>query len=361
MRTTMARLRWFMAGLMALALLRVAGAASAQQRDAPVPPAPDYADARSWAALPGMPSGADALPRGVIARGEASSDVDVFFIHPTTFLSRKVGNAAYDAGGIARLAVDQIVLRFQAGAFNGCCRIFVPRYRQASVASFFQDGPDTVKAIEFAYSDVLRAFDDFIAHRNEGRPFILASHSQGSIHAMRLLQQRIIGGPLQQRMVAAYVIGYAIPEEIGQRVPICTQARQTGCLIHWASVTSADVATRASTWIWLDNRYQPLGRRRLVCVNPLNWERDASAAAAMNLGTLPKVFPGAPLPKPWPAVAAARCDGGQLVVTLPFWAAPRFRDLLTLFGSYHDFDYHLFYMNLRQNASDRAAAFLARR
>jgi hypothetical protein len=32
-----------------------------------------------------------------------------------------------------------------------------------------------------------------------------------------------------------------------------------------------------------------------------------------------------------------------------------------LFGSYHDFDYHLFYMNIRQNASDRVAALVARR
>jgi hypothetical protein len=38
-----------------------------------------------------------------------------------------------------------------------------------------------------------------------------------------------------------------------------------------------------------------------------------------------------------------------------------FRDVLTLVGIYHDFDYSLFYMNLRANAALRIQAWLRAR
>ena len=75
-------------------------------------------------------------------------------------------------------------------------------------------------------------YDDYIARENHGRPFILASHSQGSLHAMRLLQERIAGSALQQQLVAAYIVGYSVPEEIERSaVPVCRTPRATGCLV----------------------------------------------------------------------------------------------------------------------------------
>jgi hypothetical protein len=328
-----------------------------------VPPAPNYANPDTWAAWPGRPSGAEAVPSDAHqANQQAIARVDVFFVHPTTFLSLRVGNTAHDAGGIARLLVGETVLRYQAGAFNGCCRIYAPRYRQASIGSFLKYGADSIAAIDLAYSDIARAFDYYLAHENNGRPFIIASHSQGSIHTMRLLQERIAGQPLQQKLVAAYVIGYSIPVEMERLgLPICASAQQTGCLIHWASVKSGEVHSPDKAWIWLDGKYQPAGQRLLVCVNPLNWQRDASAPGSANLGALPSVWPGRPLPKPLPRLTGATCQDGLLVVPLSAFAAGgRFNDFLTLFGSYHDFDYHLFYMNIRQNAADRVAAYLVR-
>jgi hypothetical protein len=346
--------RRFLIGLTALALLTIADAASAGDLSPP-----DYADANAWAAWPGRPSGADAVPAGTPTT-QVAAEADVFFVHPTTFLAPRVGNAAYDATGIPKLAVDEIVLRFQAGAFNGCCRIFVPRYRQASVAAFFNHAPDSVEAIDLAYSDVRRAFDYYLAHENHGRPFIIASHSQGSLHAMRLLQERIAGTPLQQRMVAAYVVGSSIPTEIERSgLAVCASALQTNCLIDWATVSRRETHHPARAWIWLDGRYQPAGERPLICVNPLNWERDGVAPPAANIGALPHAAPLQSMPAPIPGLTGAACEAGLLGVALPLWERGRFSDLLTLFGSYHDFDYHLFYMNIRQNAVDRVAAFVA--
>jgi hypothetical protein len=356
--------RWFCSALLALCFGSVGSAgaevpaASGHARS--ISPAPNYADPGAWAAWPGRPSGAHAVPAAPgLHDQEREAKADVFFVHPTTFLTGGVANAPYDAPGIAATAIQRTVLRVDAGAFNACCRVFVPRYRQASLATFFRYGADSAAVLDLAYSDVQNAFDYYVAHENHGRPIILASHSQGSLHALRLLQERIVGSPLQERMVAAYIVGYAVSADIEHAgVTVCSSARQTRCLIHWASVERGHTGEPRRAWIWRDGRYQAVVSRTLVCVNPLNWQRDATAPASANLGALPRAWPGQELPSPIPALTGAACEGGLLGVSLPVWARPRFSDLLTLFGSYHDFDFHLFYMNIRQNAVERVVAFL---
>jgi hypothetical protein len=182
---------------------------------ATAPPAPDYALPGAWAAWPGRPSKADAVPAGASAAIDPTkAGADVFFIHPTTYLANQKWNAAYDEPGRASQGVDTGVLANQASVFNACCRIYAPRYRQATFIAFIKDTPDGEAAIDLGYQDVLRAFDYYIAHENHGRPFIIASHSQGSLHALRLLQERVVGTPLAKRLVAAYVVGGFTPTDI---------------------------------------------------------------------------------------------------------------------------------------------------
>jgi Protein of unknown function (DUF3089) len=326
------------------------------------PPAPDYARADTWAAWPGHPSGADALPPGLTdAPLPEDQKVDVFFIHPTTYLASGTLNARYDQPGRTRTRIDQGVLRFQASVFNGCCRVYAPLYRQAALGAFrTSDTAAAVAAYDLAYSDVLKAFDYYLAHVNRTQPFIIASHSQGSLHAMRLLQERIAARPLQQRLVAAYVVGYYVPEEIERTgIPVCRAAAQTGCLIDWNTIAAgaSDGPRERTRLIWFEGRYQPLGSRPVVCVNPLSWTAGGDAPAASNLGGLPGVRPGAPLRAPVPQLTGARCEGTALQVAIPFGERRGFRNLLTLFGSYHILDYNLFYANIRVNARQRVLAF----
>ena len=275
-----------------------------------------------------------------------------------------MGDARYDEPGATRTRLEQGVLRFQASAFNDCCRIYAPRYRQASLGAFLRakDVALVTPAYELAYGDVERAFDYYIAHESDGRPFVLASHSQGSFHALRLLQERIAGRPLQRHLVAAYIVGYYVPSEIERAgVPLCDAPRATGCLLDWNSVAAGtdDGARRGSRLIWLDGHYQPLGNRRAVCVNPLNWASDGEAPASINLGALPPVLPGEALRAPLPQLTGARCDGGLLRVSLPWSERHGFANVPTFFGSYHVFDYNLVYSNIRANAVERVAAYRA--
>ena len=330
------------------------------------PPPPDYASPSAWAAWPDRASAADEVPPGVSEVPASDRSADVFFIHPTTYLATGVTNARYDEPGGPRARLEQGVLRFQASVFNGCCRIYAPRYRQASLGAFLKAGDvaRAVPAYELAYGDVLRAFDYYIAHENHGQPFILASHSQGSLHAMRLLQERIAASPLQRQLIAAYLIGYYLPEEIARAgVPVCQAPGTIGCLLDWNTVAarSDDAARRSNRLIWLEGHYQPFAARHPLCVNPLNWQRDGEAADVLNLGALPAVAPGEALRAPVPKLTGARCDSGLLRVAIPWSAPPGFADLLSRFsGSYHVYDYNLFYLNIRGNALERAAAYRAR-
>ena len=311
---------------------------------------PDYSNRASWAAYPGEPSHVEDTPAGVVP--EAPRDVDVFFIHPTTYLAPVIGNAAYDAKGQVGARVDDVVLKIQTSVFNACCRVFAPRYRQTSLRAITQNSPQAYAATDLAYSDIARAFNAFVDTEGNRR-FIIASHSQGSVHAMRLLQEKIIGRPIQNQLLAAYIPGVSLPVDIEKLgLPICRTAVDQGCVMSWNSVRSGyrDNRRLEDAVIWWDGRYQPVAGRSIVCVNPLSWSLDGKAPASDNLGGVYNGGKGAPIPPPVPWVTGAECQNGLLGVDVIPDQRRHFSDILTLTGVYHDFDYGLYYMNIRANA-----------
>ena len=269
--------RWFAAIMVCAALARASSMVAAEPPLAaaptaePVPPL-DYADP----AEPGRRTGRAGTER-FIAKGAtpaaANPAVDVFYIHPTT-----------DRGGpdrwnmdprdpVAAKWVDDSVVARQASAFSGCCRVFAPRYRAATLAALFNPAMRD-QAFDLAYGDIERAFDEFLAHDSEGRPFIIAAHSQGSMHAARLLQQRIEGTELQRRLVSAYLVGMNLAEgEFGRRfryIGICRTPSQTGCAVNGMRCWPA------AMW----------PRRRPVC-NPASCSNMAMFPASRPCASIP--------------------------------------------------------------------------
>ncbi|MEL4881666.1 DUF3089 domain-containing protein, partial [Shewanella algae] len=78
---------------------------------------------------------------------------------------------------------------FQASIFNAAGRVFAPYYRQAHISSYYPisqlDSIAAKASFDLAYSDIKKAFENFLQLWNEGRPIIIASHSQGTTHAKR--------------------------------------------------------------------------------------------------------------------------------------------------------------------------------
>lgn len=326
----------------------------------PPPPAPDYARAQSWAARPTAPGASVAVPAGAES-GVSGPVIDVFYVHPTTYRSQDRWNQDI-ADAAANAWTDTSVIARQAGVFNGCCHIYAPRYRQASTLSFTSMEGDGGRAFDLANTDVKRAFDHYLRHDNKGRPFILASHSQGSRHLMQLLEERIDGTALANRMVVAYIVGVNLSEgDFGKTyktIQACDKPEQTRCVAGWnATLPSTDIAAVAAMG---QRRY--VGRygddpgKRLLCINPVTFDRSKpQSEATQALGAVPgKPGEGTMLPLRSKSTTA-HCVNG-LLVTSP----EAHLDLAPLpGGSMHYHDYGLFYADIRANVRLRIETFLA--
>lgn len=330
------------------------------ESQAPAPP-PDYGRASSWAATAWAPGASTALP-GNAGKLAQAPDVDVFYIHPTT--DRSVTRWNQDpADKAVNDWTDASVIARQAAVFNQCCRIFAPRYRQATRLAFTNMANGGQKAFDLAYGDVLRAFDLYLKRDNAGRPFILAGHSQGASHLMRLLKDRIDASPLKDRMVAAYVIGVNLSEGDFPRtyntLSVCAKPADTGCVIAWNAVTpETDLAlmgkANAQRFVSL---YGDVPGKEPVCVNPLTFDRDQPLAAKdLNKGAAPGDPGEGPVKALVAKSVAARCDKGFLVVD----ADPALGLKPLPGGIMHYHDYGLFYADIQANVRVRIDTFLKR-
>ncbi|MDO7885140.1 DUF3089 domain-containing protein [Hymenobacter cheonanensis] len=309
-------------------------------------PAPDYADSATWAALPGHRTAARQRPPGLPRPIPTPADTvaDVFYVHPTTYFWRLgYWNAPMRLRRL-RHYTDLTCLRNQASLFYDVGRLYAPRYRQATLYSFFAPkDPSAQPALDLAYADVKAAFRYYLAHYNHGRPFILASHSQGTTHAQRLLHELVDDNPqLRKQLIAAYLVGRKVKPDEYQHLPALRDSLQTGGIIGW------NTATRGTD-------FAPY--HGLLVTNPLTWTLDSAAApASLNRGGVPLTFKRID-----PHVTGAQIHRGLL------WAAaqhpPGYRHLhipgeKALSASYHIVDYNLFYLNVRQNARARVRVWL---
>ena len=354
-------MRWVLAGIAAAML--GGGCATAQPQlpafaEATPPPAPDYANPAMWAATADAPGAAAIVPHGA-SPAAAEPAADVFFIYPTTSAARDRWN---DDPADRRLNAwtDMSSIARQASIFNACCRVFAPRYRQAT---FIDVAGQRELALGLAYTDIEAAFDYFLAHHSQGRPFILAGHSQGGYMVAELLEKRIQGTPLAQRLVAAYAVGMALAEgEAAARfpaIPACTTPSQTGCFMQWNAVTrEMDVGVMAGRMEALYvARYGDGPGRQIVCTNPVsNAAERPSTAAQEALGAVPGDPGAAPVLPLVPGRVAARCERGVLVVD----ADPALGLAPLPGGVMHYYDLGLFYADVRRNAVVRVEAFAAR-
>lgn len=330
------------------------------------PPAPDYAAPAMWAAHPDHADNADLVPANTDAENrQALAKVDVFYIHPTTNYRGNGWNAALDDPNINQIT-DQGTIKHQASAFNGCCRIFAPRYRQATLAAFMAEAGENGRlALALAYQDVRAAFDYYLRQENGGRPFIIASHSQGTRHAYQLISETINGTALANRLVAAYLIGF--PRQITEdgrmlgHWPICRDAAQTGCVVSWNTMLEGGDPTQfrngLATNKALAGSSDTAPDGQIACINPLSWRADGERATRQShLGAIPfSRDADSGIKEPRPQLLEAWCEDGFLFVTDP---GDEFRVLRMPEGNYHNYDYNLFYMNIRENVRTRTNSFL---
>jgi len=307
--------------------------------DKPAPEVPEYHNPDHWAALPERNDFADVQLVTGVDDEQAERAVDVFFIHPTTYIGKESWNQRMDDNRANNLT-DVWVMRDQASVFNQCCRIYAPRYRQATLHSFLDNTGSGEKALGLAYEDVKSAFLYFLQNYSLGRPFIIASHSQGSRHADRLLREEIIDRGLLSQMIVAYLIGFSIDGANG--APVCEKYNQLNCQISWNSGTRDAVLK--------------LAQSEDICVNPLSWKTGGDLVSSeQNLGSVTFASEGGIELN----VADAQCSEGSLFVSEV--ESERFSSNMPFGpGNYHMYDYSFYYMNIRENVQDRINEYLGR-
>ncbi len=302
---------------------------------------PDYQDLNYWAAHPWKWDPSDSMPAPLQAEPRDSS-VDVFFLHPTTFTKRKFkrkSNADID-DALINAKTDYSSILYQASVFNKECRVFAPRYRQAHIINFFKnDSASVAPAFELAYEDIKSSFEYYLKTWNKGRPVIIASHSQGSLHAERLLKEFFEEKPLRNKLVAAYLLGWPVPKTYFSSLKMCEDSLQTGCLCSWRTLKKGFVPY-----------YLKKENGSSFVTNPLNWNisEGSYASRQQNKGSLLKNFN-----RIYPATTDALVHNGLLFVNKPKfpWS------FLYIKRNYHVGDINLFYLNLRENISRRIAMF----
>ncbi len=304
---------------------------------------PDYSNADYWAASPFKNNPSDNVPRGLKDRKKDTLG-DVFFIYPTSYTERQKPDGWNAEINDARIneKTDNGSILYQASVFNRYCRVFAPRYRQANLNAFYTKYKDSAEAaLDLAYKDVRNAFEFYLKNYNNGRPIIIASHSQGTWMAGRLLKEFFEGKALQKQLVCAYIIGLPVFTNYFTQLKPCIDSTETGCFVSWRTFQRGYVAP-----------YIEKETLKAYVINPLTWTMDtAFAPASLNKGGVLRNFN-----KVIPGLVNAQIHGNVLWVNKPKFLGSIF--LKT--KNFHIADYNLFYENIRENVGTRIRAFLAK-
>jgi hypothetical protein len=345
-------------------LMRWVMVPSAPFRAVPLPAGAAYAQARMWIARPDIPGNPSLwLPPGFRPPPAAANGASIFFVHPTSFLESTAWNAPVDDAESQERAA--LFVRSQASAFNSVGQVWAPKYRQAAFGAFLTGRADARRALDFAYRDVLAAYEEFLREAPADRPIILAAHSQGSAHLMRLLQERVRGAPEARRVVAAYLIGWPVSLTVdlpALPLPACARPDQAACLLSWQSF--AEPADPSQITDVYDESAGPGGAGRartpMLCTNPLTGAQGGEAPASRNLGTL---VPNADMSEAAfrRGAVPARCGTRGFLLIGDNDALPAMGPYALPGNNYHVYDYALFWANIRADAERRLAAFEGRR
>ena len=310
--------------------------------DEPAVEQTDYSQTSNWYKIP-----------------EITKDVDAFYIYSTVYMGANEGDPDYATFDNAEMLQGlEIEHAIKSSVFEESTNLFIPYYHQSSMKHaaevFQQTGTIEAALTGRPYVDVTAALNYYFEHYNNGRPFIIAGHSQGSAILRLVLKGYFRNHPeYYQRMVAAYAIGYSITSldlAANPHLKFATGESDTGVIISWHVEGPKNVeehATIPNVAILKDG----------ISINPLSWKRDESyAPASENLGSLVMdENTGATEIRDIGADAQVCLARGTVVTN----ADAKPNEMTEFAGpqSYHQDDYSIFYNNIKDNVAKRIAAY----
>ena len=305
----------------------------------------DYSKKSNWYKLP-----------------EITKEFDTFYIYSTMFMGANEGDADY-ATLDNKEVLDNIWIEhaIKSSVFEESTNLFIPFYRQSSMkhaAEVFQkDGNIDAALMSMPYTDITAALDYYFKKYNNGRPFVIAGHSQGAAILRLVLKKYFKAHPnYYKRMVAAYAIGYSITKEDLEANPhmkFATGETDTGVIISWHAEGPKNVEKNVPI-------PSVIIAKNGIAINPLNWKLDETyAPASMNLGSIV-------LDEKTGKTEIRDIDGDAQVClargTVVTNAKATPNEMVELAGPqcYHQDDYSIFYNNIKDNVAKRIAAYKAK-
>ena len=327
--------------LMCMAVLLAAHSAAAAK-------APDYSKVSSWCQIPAI-----------------TKDVDTFYILATEYMGFNEGDPDYATmDNVEMVEGAPVQYAMNASAFAESTNVFMPFYRQSGLRYageiYKRDGNIDAAISGMPYDDITAALDYYFKNYNNGRPFILASHSQGSAIAQLVLKKYFKEHPeYYERMVAAYVIGYAVTKDYlaaNPHLKFATGESDAGVVVSWNTEGKRNVEENVTTCVLFPNA---------ISINPINWKLDGTyAPASENLGSLVlneeqtafeigNVGADAQV-VPWRGVILTNAEIEPMPADLAAVADEFFGP-----DGRHESDYIFYYNNIKANVAKRIATFKA--
>ncbi|MBQ9473401.1 MAG: DUF3089 domain-containing protein [Bacteroidales bacterium] len=302
-----------------------------QCSEEPIPVEPDYSDSSQWY---------------IVDRG---ADVDLFYIVSTETDDYNNGGCPChyadtyndsirrllkgEMTGVDHLLGAPVPPLPPEGLMESAFNYYSPYYRQCTMESFVSDSVMNSR-MPLALADVRKAFEYYLRHYNQGRPFIIAGFSQGAIAVTELLKN--MDDDTYRRLVAAYVIGFKVTDDDIAATTHIVAARDSDDL--GVTVCYNSVRDNSCTVPLLSE-----GCR--IAINPVNWRTDATPAM------LPDSKSGDTL--------TVTLDTNTLLLHVDGYSRNDYMlPLIGCEGNYHCLELSLYRHTLKQNMALRAKRYM---
>ena len=294
---------------------------------------PNYSENDSWAVLP------DNFPDEISQfkiDGE-KKEADVFFIYPTLIDARNQREWNSDIWNKEiREDVINRPIKYQASAWIDAGNLYVPYYRQAHIRVFNEKFKvEGKKALDLAYSDIKEAFTYYLKNFNNNKPFIIASHSQGTVHAKRIISEFIDGKELQKKLIAAYLVGIKVTEDEFDNIKPMNSPDEIGGFVSWNTFKFNKYPKEDNYERWFKGG---------VTSNPITWDDSKETKKESHKGVLYRDL------TIFPKNINIKLVDGIVWSSLPNIPGKFF---LRPVRSYHFADINLFWVDIRENAKLR--------
>lgn len=291
------------------------------QAEEVIPAQPDYADSTQW----------------YITQRDAP--VDIFYIISTETGDYTIGGNPCHHADTRNDSIRQLLFGEMRGVdqlLSGSLNYYSPYYRQCTLQTFTSDSLVAAR-MPIAMTDWRMAFAYYLAHFNQGRPFILAGFSQGGTAVVDLLKQ--MDSATLDRMVAAYVIGWKVTDDDLAMTSNFRPAHDSADF----GVTVCYNSVRDDTCV-----IPMISNGNRIAINPVNWCADATPATLVSLITQDTV--------------TVTLDTTTLLLQVQGYSGTDYIiPLIGREGNYHGLEIALYQHCLRRNIALRAERFLSLR